>query len=286
MDAAVAGQGYLEHLTDEDLRLLASSAGADPAQAGELRRRPAEVVRLCRAPGLFARVYGPAPAGLAAVSPFLALLVAVEQAAREIPAARFVAERAALRQVVPVFDAPRLGQFLADPMLRLFLAELLTSFVRVTSGRYWVRTTRGWRAQRFSELDPVRLALAAEQAPAADRPGLYRRLGDVALFLTGVFPDYVAQHAFGPVDAERLLRAAGLSARDTEWMAAPAIELLEHLGRRWYRHALALAPVTTARLGVVEEVAERFRDARRILNHITDRYLDPSSGPLSGIAHP
>src|SRR5262249_19180926 len=131
VDAAMAGHGYLEHLTDEDLRLLAGSAGMDPVRAGELRRRPAEVVALFRDPGLFRRVFTSDPAELVSVSPFLAFLVAVEQAAREISVARFVTERAALRQVVPVFDAPRLGQFLADPMLRLFLAELLTSFVRV-----------------------------------------------------------------------------------------------------------------------------------------------------------
>ncbi|UWP85981.1 hypothetical protein [Dactylosporangium fulvum] len=282
MDAALAGRGYLEHLTDEDLRLLARSVGADPVRARELRGRPAELVEHFRDPRLFRSVFGGDPAGLVNVSPFFAFLVAVEQAAREISGARFVTERAALRQVVPVFDAPRLGQFLDDPMLRLFLAELLTSFVRVASGRYWIRTARGLRSQRFSELDPVRLAVLAEQAPAAAKPGVYRRLGDVSLFLTGVFPDYTQLHAFGPVDAGRLLRAAGLSAKDTEWMVAPAIELLEHLGRRWYRHAVELAPVTTVQLEVVALVAERFQDVRRILNHVTDRYLDPAGNPWFG----
>ena len=52
-----------------------------------------------------------------------------------------------------------------------------------------------------------------DAVPDAERPGVYRRLGDVSLFLTGVFPDYVTSRAFGPVDAGRLLRAAGLPAR-------------------------------------------------------------------------
>jgi hypothetical protein len=130
------------------------------------------------------------------------------------------------------------------------------------------------RTQRFSELDPVRLAGLLDAVPDAERPGVYRRLGDVSLFLTGVFPDYVTSRAFGPVDAGRLLRAAGLPAPERERLAAgPAIDLLEHLGARWYRIACELAPVRTARLAVAGDVADRFRQARRVLNHLADRYL-------------
>ncbi|NJC68531.1 hypothetical protein HC031_02155 [Planosporangium thailandense] len=280
MDAERAGRAYLEHLTEADLRVLASSVGLDPGHAGDLRWRPATMVELFDRPELFDRVYGPDPAGLIGVSPFFAFLVAVEQAAREMTAARFVAERTAPRQRVPVFDAPRLREFLTDPIRRLFLAELLASFVRVASGRYWTRTARGWRAQRYSELDPIRLAQVAEQALPAYQPGLYRRLGDVALFLTGVFPDYAQLHAFGPFDAARLMRAAGLATADeTGLVAAPPIQLLEHLGQRWYRRACELAPVTTAQLAVVAEVADRFRDARRVLNHIADRYFTRVGNP-------
>ena len=128
------------------------------------------------------------------------------------------------------------------------LAELLASFTRVASGRYRVRVAGRARTRRFSELDPVRLAGLLDAVPDAERPGVYRRLGDVSLFLTGVFPDYVTSRAFGPVDAGRLLRAAGLPApqRERERLAAgPAIDLLEHLGARWYRIACEVAPVRT-----------------------------------------
>lgn len=281
MDTDVVGRGYLDHLTDDDLRVLAAVAGLGAARAGELRGRAATVPALLADPELFEQVYGQGRAGLVNVSPYLAFLVAVEQAARDLAAARFVTERSAPRQRVPVFDAPSLRDFLADPMRRLFLAELLNSFVRVASGRFWTRTARGWRAQRYSELDPVRLAQLAEHAQPAERPGVYRRLGDVALFLTGVFPDYTQLHAFGPLDAARLLRAARLP--QDELGTAPPIQLLEELGSRWYRRAAELTPVPTARIAVVAEVADRFRDARRILNHIADRHFtrvgDPWFGP-------
>ena len=136
------------------------------------------------------------------------------------------------------------------------------------------------RTRRFSELDPVRLAGLLEAVPQAERPGVYRRLGDVTLFLTGVFPDYAATAVLGPVNAAGLLRAAGLPAAQHERLAeAPAIELLEHLGARWYRAARDLAPIPTARVAVVGEVADRFRQARRVLNHIADRYLFPPDSP-------
>jgi hypothetical protein len=283
VDTGVVGRGYLDHLTDDDLRVLAAVTGLDTARAGELRGRAATVPALLERPEPFEQVYGRGRAGLVNVSPFLAFLVAVEQAARDLATTRFVTERSAPRERVPVFDTPRLRDFLNDPMRRLFLAELLNSFVRVASGRFWIQTTHGWRAQRYSELDPVRLAQLAEQAPPADRPGVYRRLGDVGLFLTGVFPDYTQLHAFGPLDAARLLRAAGL--RPDELGTAPPIQMLEELGSRWYRWAAELTPVPTARIAVVAQVADRFRDARRILNHIADRHFtrvaDPWFGPPS-----
>jgi hypothetical protein len=206
--------------------------------------------------------------------------VAVQRAAAELASAGHVPERTGPRQRVPLFDAPALRDFLAAPARRLFLAELLASFTRVASGRYRARVGGRMRTRRFSELDPVRLAGLLEEVPQAERPGVYRRLGDVTLFLTGVFPDYATAHALGPVDAARLLRAAQLPASQQDRLAgSPGIDFWEHLGARWYRAARDLAPVATARLTVVGEVADRFRQARRVLNHVTDQYLFPSGNP-------
>src|SRR5262249_57362829 len=96
------------------------------------------------------------------------------------------------RERVPLFDAPAVRDFLAAPARRLFLAELLASFTRVASGRYRARVGGRMRTRRFSELDPVRLAGLLEAVPPAERPGVYRRLGDVTLFPTRVFPHYAA----------------------------------------------------------------------------------------------
>jgi hypothetical protein len=287
MDRSTVGREYAGHLTDADYLLLASVTGGGDDVAA-LRGDPAALLRAVEDPGLFRAVLGPdetAHRWAVPASPFLVFTAFVQRAAAELASLDYVPERTGPRQRVPLFDAPALRDFLGDPARRLFLAELLASFSRVASGRYQVRAGGRTRTRRFSELDPVRLAGLLDVVPQAERPGVFRRLGDVALFLAGVFPDYVTSHAFGPVHAGRLLRAAGLPAAERESLAAaPAIELLEHLGARWYRAARDLAPVTTARLVVVSDVAGRFRPARRVLNHLADRYLLPPENPW--FAHP
>jgi hypothetical protein len=275
---------YADYLTEADLRLLARAVGLSSRAVADLAGDGAAVEGLLADPRVFAAVFGPAASseGLVFASPFLAFGVAVHRAVADLAAMDYLPERSGLRQRVPVFDTPELRDFLGSAERRLFLAELLASFTRVASGRYRVPSRS--RTRRFSELDPVKLAGLIEVAPEESRPGIYRRLGDVSLFLAGVFPDYSATHAFGPVDVSRLLRSARVPAGDRDDLAAaPALDLLEYLGARWYRAALATAPVRTARLDVVGEVAERFRQARRVLNHLADRYLvGPGSGSGSG----
>jgi hypothetical protein len=281
------GGGYGEHLTDADLRFLAS-ASRTPAGVSELRRQPGRIPGLLDHPRVFDAVFGTVDRSPALVSPFLTFSVAVGRAASDLASATYVPERSGLRGRVPLFDAPLLRGFLDEPARRLFLAELLASFTRVTSGRYRVRRGGNWQTRRFTELDPVRMAGLLEAVPAAERPGVFRRLGDVALFLTGIFPGYAAT-TFGPADAARLLPAArdpvsgGEGAEGTLLAtypgAAPAIDLLERLGARWYHNACELASVRSAGLAVVADVADRFGPARRVLNHVADRYLFPAGNP-------
>jgi hypothetical protein len=295
MDGALVGSGYADHLTDADLGLLAKAADQPTAEAAPwLRAHPEQLLGLVGDPRVFQAVFGAsagaaqparqagASAMAALASPFLIFAVAVERAATELATMDHVPERSGQRQRVPLFDAPELRDFLGSAARRLFLAELLASFTRNAAQYRPVPKDRPrpGRGRRISELDLVRMAGLIDTVPEAERAGAYRRLGDVALFLTGVFPDYATAHALGPVSAARLLRAAQVPARQYDRLAdAPAIDLFEHLGAQWYRTAWGLAPARTARLAVVAEVAERFRQARRVLNHVADRCLFPQGNP-------
>jgi hypothetical protein len=281
----MTGTAYLEHLSDDDLELLARGqrAGAgEMLRAAELRARPDVIEPLLGRREVFEAVFGARVDGdpFMRATPFLVFAVAVHRCADDLEDVTFVPEWLGPRQRVAVFDVDELRGFLADPLRRLFLVELLASYTHVTSGSVWVQTGRGWRRRRFSELDPVRLASLLEVVPEPERVGVYRRLGDLALFLTGVFPDHTALRAFAPIDASRLLRAARLASGDERPVGRPEstepagpVALLEHLGRRWYGLACEAAAAPTGALRVVGEVAERFRHARRILNLVTDRYL-------------
>jgi hypothetical protein len=287
-DGAAAFAAYLEHLSEDDLRAvaLAHAPSEPPSSPTRIRSQPERLAACLADPRTFDAVFGPPgdrePIGR--LSPFLVFAVAVERAHADVQHSGFVPEWLGPRRRVPVFGPADLRDFLADPWRRLFLVRLLGSYTHVTSGSVFVPTRRGYRRQRFSELDPVRLAGLLEVVPASERPGIYRRLGDLALFLTGVFPDHTATSGFGPVAEARLLRAGRLSA--TKWPDASnspmalgesgAVGLLEELGRRWYRLcADAVAPPRSRDLDVVAELSSRFNEGRRILNLVTDRYLFP-----------
>ncbi len=287
-DSAVTS-AYLEHLTDEDLALLCRSDrawGATGDNRALVRRRRGGIEGLLSSREVFEALFvvdrGSGPIML--VSPFLAFAVAVQQAKVELSSASYVPEWVGVGRRTPVFDVPRLVDFVSSPWRCFFLAELLASYSRVASGSVVVPTRRGLRRQRFSELDPVRLAALLDLVPDTDRPGVFRRLGDLALFLTGVFPDYVGRRGLSEVDQARLLRSSRPSGRGgvtPDGASRPvaagddnAVALLGQLGRRWYMAAYRLLPgPVPANVAVISEMPERFDDARRTLSVIADRFL-------------
>lgn len=267
----MVGQLYLEQLADADLAVLATASDPDAATD----RDPRRIEALIDSPALFRRLFStPGRDPLLQGSPFLLFAVLVHRAIRDLGQASFVEEWVGPRQRVPVFDVSGLRDFGADPMRRFFLAELLASYTHVASGSFLVQTRRGWRRRHFSELDPVRLIELAELLPGAERAPVYRRLGDLSLFLTGVFPDYAAERLIVERERRRLERA--LTAADREAAERrDGIWLLESLGRRAYQLAQRAADRRSAMTGVLADVSQNFAAARRVLNFMTDRYLFP-----------
>ena len=260
---------YGEHLTDQDLLAL---TGDRPDQVDALRRRPELVLDLLDRPAV-------ADAVLTAtsdegerfryVSPFLVFAAAVHRAAGSLVGQTAVVDRTAPRSRLPILDGPVIAAFATEPAHRLFLAELLASYARLASGVVWRRGERGWHRRRWDELDLPRLAELLADVPAQDRPGVWRRLGDGALFLAGVYPEY-AERTYGGTGTARLQRTTGLRLRGE----GPVGELLEDLAARAYRQSAGAVPP-----GVVESP----RSARRVLTIVADRYLHRAAvvGPSS-----
>lgn len=265
------GPLYLEHLSDSDLALL-SGVGESHH---DVRRDPQQLEGLIDNPATFRTLFAvPDRDPLLRGSPFLLFAVLIHRVVRDLGQASFVEEWVGPRQRVPVFDTGSLRDFGADPLRRFFLAQLLASYTKVASGSTLVKTNRGWRRRRFSELDPVRLIELAEMVPEADRPSVYRRLGDLSLFLTGIFPDYAGERLVAERERRQLERALGTADRERS-KRQDSVWLLEQLGRRAYRIAQHGADPRAAMTRVLAEVSENFASARRVLNFLTDRYLFP-----------
>jgi hypothetical protein len=261
---------YRQHLTPSDLRLIADATGSSGSGA---------LGSVLSSPNLEAAVFADhgVDRGLIGPSPFLTFAVAVHRTAERLRSTSFVEERWTPRQRLPMFDVESLRQVLVEPH-RYFLIELLASYTHVVSGSTWQRTRRGWRRRRFSELDLYKLAELLDSVEPAERTGVYRRLGDLTLFLTGVFPDHSSLLDVGPVTSSRLARLSQAHGAPAEG-GLEGLELLEELGRRFYGLAVASARFhgapSTPGLTIVALIAERFRDARRALNVVTDWYVFP-----------
>jgi hypothetical protein len=285
--SAGAGPAHIDHLTHDDLMLLARLAepGGTEAQtqagAARLRADASLLETALASPDAAALLLDPPPPDdadaerLLRASPFLAFAVAVESIAVELKDATHVREWVGPKMRVPVLGGDDLRELLADRSRRVFLAELLASYTRVSSGTVWRETSRGWRKQRFSELDPMRMASLLDAVPETRHPAVHRRLGDLCLFLAGVFPDHTSARAFRPIDLHRLGRAAAMGGAEElgeELETRGAVGLLDHLGARWY---LLAASGDAPGGSLLEAIASRFVESRRALNLLADRHLFP-----------
>ncbi len=137
---------------------------------------------------------------------------------------------------------------LTDRGMADYVASVLTEFSRMDR----VRRPAG---DRFPVLDYL-VDMAAAMAEASEELRFFMALhiGNVALFLAGVFPDYIRYRE--------------------QRRAAPGLRYYESMGESHLRaagdHRLAdryeLMPV-------VRDLAEAFRPARRALNDLADRFL-------------
>lgn len=283
-----------ERIRARDLEWLIETTGETGTDPSDLRRDARRLVELSEHPAAAAALLRDSVEPFPAVAPALVFLVLVSHTLRALRSHRFVAEPVSGTGDLPVFDADELRSFAADPSRRLFLADLLASFVHLESGVRWVLSRTGWRRQRYSDLDPVSVAQRLADATGAERHAALRRLGDVSLFLSGIFPEHARDH---PLEARRLERIrrllAAASARPVEGPGeivlttggVRGVWLLEWLGRQAYELAAETALPDDARL--IGDVARRFRVARRTLNAVASLGLGGLRGrwfPVGGPA--
>ena len=111
-----------------------------------------------------------------------------------------------------------------------YYADMLSSFTRVESYAVSIRVRKGvWRKFRFNDLDIYSLMSLCDVVDDAYRFRLFKRIGDICLFILGVFPVYADRNYRYPVSGQLRPKIAGrrrVSAQD-----------YEKEGQRFYRLA-------------------------------------------------
>jgi hypothetical protein len=253
--------------TTRDLSTLAGIAGLGSVDEllADLRLRPWAIHDLLARDDVFEAVMDRHDHPANVVSPSLLFSVLAHRVAKELRSSQYVHDWAGPQGArLPVFDVEPLHEFLADPGRVAFLVRLLESFVIPAPPPV-----------PADPMDLIDLARWVDAALPGDRILLLRRLGDLALFLAGVFPDRVGGLPLMPVDAQRLGATIDMTAEEilalcSATSLAPGLDAFDRLGAAWYTKVREVAPDQPP---VVSDIASRFSSARRVLNVLSDRYL-------------
>lgn len=251
------GNGFI--LSDHDLRFLAETIWGEGSEARDapdrLRARSDLLDVALEDDRVVRRLLGDEQI-LLRVSPRLVFTVLLRRVSRDLQARPYTLERTTA-ETVAVFDAPRVRRFIAAPAIGAYLVDLLTSFVRTETITVWVRRGARYRRRRFSTMSLDDMVELAAMVGDEDAPFVFRRIADIALFTSGIFPDYLRSGRGSPGSPRPLV-------------IPRTVETYEEHGRRFYR--LAAQPEGPEGR-VFALLAEEFPAARKSLEMLSDRYL-------------
>ena len=209
------------------------------------------------------------------ISPALYFEVLLRRSYREIETTVYTEEREG-RASIPVFDTPDVLKFMKLPGVVEYLASMMASFTRIQSYVVPVRVRRGIRRRvKYSDMDVDSLVRFAAAASHEQRFGYYKRIADVCLFLSGVFPDSAPSQPSGGESA-RTVRA---------WRMRRSIEEFERDGRRFYGLAGGHPAARALELSsVFATLKDNFTSARKPLTLVSTRFLHARRRELFGIS--
>lgn len=193
------------------------------------------------------------------ISPFLLFTILIQQTKREMKKKSYTMEIIGHREQTSLFDAKDAVMLIQNKNVRAYLARMLASFTRVDSTTVVYRA-RGLTYQRhFSELDFDDVLELAGLVELPYRYDFYKRLADISLFITGIFPEY--QQGSTEANAQLPERYIGRSER--------TLHDYEQEGRRYYNLASTYDEAREQGLEhVLSQLAENFTIIRKPLNYL------------------
>lgn len=193
------------------------------------------------------------------ISPFLLFTILIQQTKREMKKKSYTMEIIGHREQTSLFDAKDAVMLIQNKNVRAYLARMLASFTRVDSTTVVYRA-RGLTYQRhFSELDFDDVLELAGLVELPYRYDFYKRLADISLFITGIFPEYLQGNT--EVNAQLPERYLGCRKR--------TLHDYEEEGRRYYDLASTYDEAREQGLDhVLSQLAENFTVIRKPLNYL------------------
>lgn len=277
----------LEQLGERDVRFIVNALVQEPADRERVARlahnEPSALEAMLGDVRLAQRIMADQDIILR-ISPYLLFAVLLRQVRRDLERAGYTPEWAAPRSRVPVFDTKTLAGLLANHQVLHYLADMLASFTQIKLMEEPVEDldepcnfVHSWGTD---ELDVASLIRLGAESPHAQRLAVFRRVGDVALLLTGIFPDYIGREQWRGLP-DRFTSALGAAGGKVQGEGAarrhrdlgPA-EQIEEIGRRYYR--MAARHPNAGWLGwdrLLNLLAEEFTRIRKILNVLSDLYI-------------
>ena len=189
------------------------------------------------------------------ISPRLLFTILLRQTRRDLDNQSYINEIGDNGEVIPVFESSKVADLLDEEPPRDYLADMMSSFSKTQSTVVYSLERGRLRKRRFSSMDMDDMIYAASHAEPAERPDYYRRIADIALFMTGVYP-----------------RQAIRSPRRRSFALRRTLADYEREGSAFY--GLAARELEVPELGdVMATLSENFTLARRALNHLSERYI-------------
>jgi len=256
-------------LTEADLRFLVESVATTRRDYDHIiqliRDKPDIVDEMLDDPKLSDRLLNSSEA-FAQVSAWFFFTVLLRCVCRDLEQRTFIYEIGANGQRIPIFEAENVAELLAERTTREYLADMLAAFTRANSAQVFWEENGILRQRDFNDTDMDDMIAVANLVQKESRPALFKRIADIALFLSGIYPDHTPLFIACPRNAFRGRRT---------------LQDYEAEGRRFYELAAREMDPLHIRTACWT-LSGHFTLARHALNTLSDRYLKCfSSGPSS-----
>jgi hypothetical protein len=258
---------YLEDLSEADLnfivRTVVTKRNDHDYLCHFLKDKPDFIDIMLEDEKLFQRIQGDENI-LLKISPFLLFSILLRKAKRDLEHRTYTMEIVDRGTRIPVFDASHTIRLLGNKDVREYLARMLASFTRVECATVVYRS-RGMTYQRhFSDLDFDDVLELAGMVEPAYRFPFYKRLADIALFVSGIFTEYCRGQE--TADHEIPARVSGKKLR--------TLQNYEEEGRHYYDLAATYEEASEQGLhDVLTLLADKFNLARKPLNYMAEHYI-------------